>query len=68
MEALRTKVDSLKWEVHRLDAENHKLRLERPELVEQLDLEQELERAKEDMAGASSQCKVYRQKINEAEQ
>ena len=50
MEALRTKVDGLQWEVNRLDAENRKLRDEKPEQGDRLDLAAELERAKGDVA------------------
>ena len=50
MEALRTKIDGLQWEVHRLDAENRKLRAGKPELGERLDLAAELEQAKGDVA------------------
>ena len=37
MEALRTKVDSLEWEVHRLEAENRLLREANPEASERLE-------------------------------
>ena len=47
MEALRTKCDSLEWEVHRLRAENRKLREENPEASERVDCAAELERTKE---------------------
>ena len=43
MEALRTKIDSLQWEVNRLDAENQKLRAQDQEACERVDLQAELE-------------------------
>ena len=51
MEALRTKMDSLQWEVNRLDAENKRLR-------EQADLEMELEQSRKDVAGMTSRLEA----------
>ena len=49
MEALRTQVDSLSWEIQRLEVENRKLRERNPVASEQIDLEAEYERAKRDV-------------------
>ena len=57
MEALRTKIDSLQWEVNRLDAENQKLRAQDQEACEKVDLQAELERAQGDVAGLEEQLK-----------
>ena len=46
MEALRTKVDSLEWDLHRLTAENRQLREANTEASERLD---ELERTKNEV-------------------
>ena len=50
MEALRTKADSLQWEVNRLDAENRRLRADNPAASEQVDIEAELEQSRSDVA------------------
>ena len=47
MEALRTKVDGLQWELHRLEAENLRLREANPEASESLD---QLDRTKSEAA------------------
>ena len=49
MEALRTQNDNLRWEVQRLDVENHRLRENNPEASRSLDREAQLERAKCDI-------------------
>ena len=67
MEALRTRVDGLEWEVQRLDAENRKLRAEKPELGECVDLERELKHMKEDIAVWVEQREIDRRKIDDAE-
>ena len=46
-EALRTKVDNLQWEVNRLDVENQRLRSQNPESTSRVELEDELQRAKD---------------------
>ena len=50
MEALRTQLDGLQWEVNRLDAENRKLRGEDAEAGARIDLEAELEQSREEVA------------------
>ena len=50
MSTLRLQLENLKWEANRLDAENRKLRDERPAASTLVDLESELERAREDTA------------------
>ena len=67
MEALRTKVDGLQWEVNQLDAENQKLRDEKPELGNRLDLAAELERAKGDVAELMKQREGDEHKIGNTE-
>ena len=47
MEALRTRVDSLQWEIHRLGVENRHLREENPEVSGTLE---QLEGAKREVA------------------
>ena len=48
METLRTQIDNLQWEVNCLDAENRKLRSQDESASRCVDLEAELERARED--------------------
>ena len=48
MEALRTRIDSLQWELNKLDVENKRLRDGDPETAARLDAEEELQRTKED--------------------
>ena len=50
MEALRTKADSLQWEVNGLDAKNHRLRADNPAASKRADLEAELEQSRGDVA------------------
>ena len=47
MEALRTQLDSLNWELQRLQVENRKLREEHPEAAERIDQEEEVASARE---------------------
>ena len=65
MEALRTKVDSLQWEVNRLDAENRRLRAENPVVSEQVDLEAELEQSRSDVADLTSRLQAYEKQMSE---
>ena len=65
MEALRTRNDNLQWEVNRLDAENRKLRSENPDLGARVDLESELEQAKNDVATLSQQAETCRAQLVE---
>ena len=50
MEALRTRLDTLQWEVNQLEVENRRLREEHPEESRVLTLEAELERSKNEAA------------------
>ena len=68
MEALRTKIDGLQWEVHRLDAENRKLRAKKPELGERVDLAAELEQTKGDVAELMTQRESDKRVISDTEQ
>ena len=58
MEALRTQVDSLNWEVQRLDVENRKLRERDPAAEERVDREVELESAKADLMEMATRIKT----------
>ena len=53
MEALRTKVDSLQWEVNRLEVENRRLRASDGEASERLDLESKVQQ----MTGELEACR-----------
>ena len=59
-------MDSLQWEVNRLDAENRKLRAEYPVASECVDLEAELEQSRSDGAELTSRVLEY-EKQREAE-
>ena len=50
MEALRTQLDNMQWEVNRLDAENKKLRDADESASRCVDLELELGQVREDAA------------------
>ena len=50
MELLRTQVDNLQWEINRLDAENRQLRDGDVEASASVDLEDEMERLKAEVA------------------
>ena len=50
MEALRTQLDNLQWEVNRLGAENRRLRDEDQEASSCVDLEAELQQSKAEAA------------------
>ena len=50
MEALRTRIDGLEWEVQRLTTENRKLREDNPGTSELVDREAELEKTRSDAA------------------
>ena len=67
VEALRTQVDSLQWEVNRLDAENLKLRSQSEEAGARVDLEAELEQSKQDVAGLTEQLRAYKRMAEELE-
>ena len=65
MKALRTQNDSLQWEIHRLDAENRKLRSGNPEASDRLDLEAELEQTKADAAALTEQLQACTKQLKE---
>ena len=67
VEALRTQVDSLQWEVNRLDAENLKLRSQSEEAGARVDLEAELEQSKQNVAGLIEQLRAYKRRAEELE-
>ena len=57
--------DNLQWEVHRLDAENQKLRSENPEASNRLDLETKLEQTKSDVVALTEQVQAYQRQLEE---
>ncbi len=59
-EALRTKVDSLQWEVNRLDVENRRLRAADEEATLRVDLESELEQTRQDVTTLTKELKECR--------
>ena len=63
MEALRTKMDSLQWEVNRLDAENKRLRADNSEAGERADLEMELEQSRKDVADLTSRFEACKEEL-----
>ena len=63
MEALRTKMDSLLWEVNRLDAENKRLRADNSEAGERADLEMELEQSRKDVADLTSRFEACKEEL-----
>ena len=66
MEALRTQLDNLQWEVNRLDAENRRLREQDPETTSRVDCETELERAKGDVTELSGRVDEYERRLAES--
>ena len=67
MEALRTQLDNLRWEVNRLDVENRRLRAEDQEASKCVDLEAELEQARGDVAGLTERMTTYEKQKGETE-
>lgn len=65
MEALRTQVDNLQWDVNRLDAENRWLREENPDATRAVDLEAELEQLKADVARLTKRVRAYEQQTTD---
>ena len=63
MEALRTKVDGLQWELHRLEAENLRLREANPEASESLD---QLDRTKSEAAELADGVQELERKLEES--
>ena len=66
MEALRTQVDSLKWEVQRLEVENRRIREQNPVGSERVDCEAELERAKTDVTEMATRMRTLEQLADSA--
>ena len=64
-EALKTQIDSLQWEVNRLDAENQKLREFNPERSQFVELESELSLAKEDITNLNAEVDSQHQQLTE---
>ena len=60
-EALKTQIDSLRWEINHLDSENQKLQDVNPERSEFLDMENELSLAKEDITSLTTEINLQRQ-------
>ena len=67
MEALRTKMDNLQWEVQRLQVENRKLREQNPEASERVDGEVELATARSEIAGMEERLKKLEQQLEESD-
>ena len=67
MEALRTQLDNLRWEVNRLDVENRRLRAEDQEASKRVDLEAELEETRGDVAGLTERVTAYEKQKGELE-
>ena len=67
-EALKTQIDSLQWEINRLDSENQKLRDFSPERSRFVDLESELSLAKEDIASLTAEVNSQRQQLTERDE
>ncbi len=68
MEALRTKLDGLQWEVNRLDAENRRLRAASEDASRLVDLESEVEQAKQDVHVLTEELKECRGKLAGSEE
>ena len=66
MEALRTKIDNLQWEVNRLDAENRRLRDENADGSARVDLEAELEQSKVEVARMAERVKTCERQLEES--
>ena len=65
MEALRTQLDNLKWEVNRLDAENRRLHDGNPEATARVDLEDELEKSKAELAWMAGQARESEERLDD---
>ena len=63
MEALRTKLDGLTWNIQRLEAENRRLREENPAVAERLESEAEWESMKANLAGMTERMKALEQQL-----
>ena len=61
----KTLNDSFQWEVHRLDAENRRLRSGNPEANDRLDQEAELEQTKADAVELTEQLQAYKKQLKE---
>ena len=62
MEALRTKLDNLQWEVNRLDAENQRLRADNDSVCQQIDLEQRVQQLTEELLTCQQQLQESEQR------
>ena len=63
MEALRTQVDYLQWEVNRLDVENQRLRAS-DEASQRVDLESELEQTKQDVQLVTTELEACKRRLD----
>ena len=68
MEALRTKLDNLQWEVNRLDAENQRLRANNANVCQQIDLEQRVQQLTEELLTCQQQLQESEQRAEVAHQ
>ena len=65
MEALRTKIDGLQWEVQRLSTENRRLKEDHSGLSDLIDREEELESTKGDVAELTGPVQTLEQQLAE---
>ena len=63
MEALRTQLDNLQWEIQHLQVENRKLREDHPNATELVDREAEVERASKAEAAMRSRVKSLEEQL-----
>ncbi len=64
---MKISMDSLQWEVNRLDAENQKLRSQDPDGSDRVDLEAEWKQAQDDVGGLTEQLKNCQQRVTHSE-
>ena len=63
MEALRTQLDNLQWEVNRLDVENRRLREADTEACKLMDLQTELEQSMAEVATLTERVRAYGEQV-----
>ena len=68
MEALRTQLDNLLWEVNRLDAENQQLRASDEEVGLRVNREAEVEQTKQDAEVSTTELETCKRRIKEVKQ
>ena len=68
MEALRTQLDDLQWEVNRLEAENQRLKASDEEVGLRVDLEAEVEQTKHDAEVSTTELETSKRRLKEVKQ